>query len=453
MSADDSFYYAPIKELKYMTPDMKSDLKRFLSQNNIVDLSIVAYNRSEKCFSVKCPNHLVCKNWLRGDIICDWCWPDKYIFEEKERCYKCDKKDITCVLLPQESDDIDLEEIPDDKKHVCDYKLCISCFTILMHGRIIPDRPIFPYGEKVYINIYDRISHDYLKDIKYTKEGFKTEYIQKGLLQNKSDLKKYKEILDIYCVENMIERYPLLKDYLAANKKWEDDYNRYRSLLKKIFKCPKCDGLLNLYHFPENLPLYTEKGQDLVYEKENMIKDRHFGKSFFHEYIKCKNYKLCKNTIDTDNYKDHSDYLCEYCRINFGGDPPSKGELIFKESISCPVCLECDKTEGVSLPRCEHYVCIKCMRKCFFREDYPPYPTVDLNSLTLLSNFEWAYKKRPTPIPTCLFISDPISFHMVYFLKDNPIFMDYYGKISMIDDKFKLEEKQGKVKLCPICQK
>jgi hypothetical protein len=89
----------------------------------------------------------------------------------------------------------------------------------------------------------------------------------------------------------------------------------------------------------------------------------------------CKNFELCECVLDTIDNK-----LCLGCQIVFGTSPYSgrcrgKGALVFKDNVECPVCLE-DGKRGVSQPRCEHFACVDCFKRCYYgdTEGEPPFP-------------------------------------------------------------------------------
>jgi len=48
-------------------------------------------------------------------------------------------------------------------------------------------------------------------------------------------------------------------------------------------------------------------------------------------------------------------------------------ELVFKNDVECPVCFETKR--GITLPKCEHAICIECFRDCYYgRYDEPDFP-------------------------------------------------------------------------------
>lgn len=83
----------------------------------------------------------------------------------------------------------------------------------------------------------------------------------------------------------------------------------------------------------------------------------------------CKNYEICgKEVIDCGGCRVCIKGVCIHCVIMF------RKELIFKDIVECPICLETKR--GVTQPRCEHTVCVQCFRDCYFGVDYdePEFP-------------------------------------------------------------------------------
>lgn len=68
-------------------------------------------------------------------------------------------------------------------------------------------------------------------------------------------------------------------------------------------------------------------------------------------------------------------YLCTNCECQFGtwSCPEAnvyktdKGVLDIKENVECPICLKINK--GISQANCDHTVCIKCFRRCYYCDD------------------------------------------------------------------------------------
>jgi hypothetical protein len=119
--------------------------------------------------------------------------------------------------------------------------------------------------------------------------------------------------------------------------------------------------------------------RDFIYEDNNIAYDCQYPETMGGG-IKCKNYILCETVLPKDWVDMKGCYLCTGCDILFGtwGDPENgwgnngKGVLDVIENLDCMICLE-TKT-GVSLPKCTHYICIDCFKRCYYGEPYPPFP-------------------------------------------------------------------------------
>ncbi len=121
--------------------------------------------------------------------------------------------------------------------------------------------------------------------------------------------------------------------------------------------------------------------RDLNYETNNAAFDEQNNDAGF----KCKNYEVCGTVLPDWWWDCKSQYVCSGCDMMFGtwgnkeGDvhQTGKGELGFADNIECPVCLEVKR--GVTYPNCDHYICIKCFKRCFYgdksgRQPFP-YPS------------------------------------------------------------------------------
>jgi|SRR6056300_657232 hypothetical protein len=86
----------------------------------------------------------------------------------------------------------------------------------------------------------------------------------------------------------------------------------------------------------------------------------------------CKNFEFCGST----RWPHPNSYLED------GGDPDLclncarmfRKELVFKNDVECPVCFETKR--GITLPNCEHAICIECFRDCYYGPDFdePDFP-------------------------------------------------------------------------------
>ena len=102
------------------------------------------------------------------------------------------------------------------------------------------------------------------------------------------------------------------------------------------------------------------------------------------ENNKCNNFDVC-DTLLPDLWNEYKGkWLCTNCDMMFGtwgGKNVGKGTLIFVDDIECPICLENKKC--VSQPRCDHFVCIDCFKRCYYgdedKENEPlfPYPDIE----------------------------------------------------------------------------
>jgi len=125
--------------------------------------------------------------------------------------------------------------------------------------------------------------------------------------------------------------------------------------------------------------IITIMPKDLQYEQENVAYDAQYPDG---DGIKCKNYIVCGAVLPDWWYECKEQYICTNCDMSFGTwtsrdsrtgvvtNHTGKGELNVTPSAECPICL--DTTVGVSQPRCDHYVCVPCFRRCY----YGPKPTV-----------------------------------------------------------------------------
>ena len=118
--------------------------------------------------------------------------------------------------------------------------------------------------------------------------------------------------------------------------------------------------------------------RDLEYEKNNVgfcECNQEDG-----DGIKCKNYELCESVLPNWWYECKGHYICTNCDILFGtwghgkNAHYGKGELTFVNNLECPICLE--NSRCVSQPRCEHFACLECFKRCHFLQDvdHPDFP-------------------------------------------------------------------------------
>ncbi len=93
----------------------------------------------------------------------------------------------------------------------------------------------------------------------------------------------------------------------------------------------------------------------------------------------CKNFEFCDGMRPygwcgegghSNSYLDSGGdpELCLNCAVMF------RKELVFKNDVECPVCFETKR--GITLPKCEHAICIGCFRDCYYGPDFdePDFP-------------------------------------------------------------------------------
>lgn len=119
--------------------------------------------------------------------------------------------------------------------------------------------------------------------------------------------------------------------------------------------------------------------RDLNYENNNIGFDYQYTEEVGGG-IKCKNYELCESVLPKWWFECKATYLCIGCQMMFGtwGKQTGKGILEISDNVECPICLEYKR--GISYPRCNHMVCIKCFKRCMYVEDKTepvfPYPDI-----------------------------------------------------------------------------
>ena len=126
--------------------------------------------------------------------------------------------------------------------------------------------------------------------------------------------------------------------------------------------------------------------RDLEYENNNIGHD--------HQYteedgggIKCKNYELCEAVLPKWWFECKGNYLCTNCHMMFGtwgsgeNSHTCKGILEISDNVECPICYKVERS--ISQPNCEHTVCIKCFKRCYYGDDDTenepkfPYPDIE----------------------------------------------------------------------------
>lgn len=174
--------------------------------------------------------------------------------------------------------------------------------------------------------------------------------------------------------------------------------------------------------------------RDYIYESNNIAYDWQYTQEAGGG-IKCKNFELCESVLPMWWFECKGNYLCSNCEMNFGtwGDTHvGKGILETKDQIECPLCFECKK--GISQPRCEHFVCIDCFKRCHYgdndRRGEPifPYPEI-------AEEYDGEY--------------DEIITETKY-----PLIRPYHEEWNNWNDVLQLKyESEEYLRVCPICRK
>lgn len=169
--------------------------------------------------------------------------------------------------------------------------------------------------------------------------------------------------------------------------------------------------------------------RDYKYEECNKI----IYPNCYNFNIKCKNYILCQNILPEWWFSCKKNYLCTSCDTLFGtlGSQKGKGVLDSMKNMECPICLEFSEI-CLSFPRCDHFVCVKCLKRCFYGEKRicePIFPYKDI---------EQEYFADP----------DNVKWKIYYPLIEK--YIKYYNDWdNYYNEKYSNEENLRK---CPICR-
>jgi len=170
--------------------------------------------------------------------------------------------------------------------------------------------------------------------------------------------------------------------------------------------------------------------RNLEYEENNIAYDCQYREEDGGG-IKCKNFIICETVLPKWWFDCKAHYLCTNCDIMFG-NKRGKGMLKVKDVFECPLCLEVKQC--VSQPRCDHYVCVDCFKRCYYgdenREGEPkfPYPDIEDEYDDDQDNPKWE-----TEYPS----------------------IEIYNEQHSIwdDEKMKKYENEEYLRMCPICRK
>jgi len=169
--------------------------------------------------------------------------------------------------------------------------------------------------------------------------------------------------------------------------------------------------------------------KDIEYENANLIYDS----LNCEEGIKCKNYIVCDGIKAKWWFNKKGQYICLGCDMDFGtwGDQVGKGVLETMENIECPICFEIKN--GISQPRCDHFVCVDCFRRCYYGEERKNEP-------------EFPYSEDIEE----KYYEDPDNFN----IEDFPLINLYNELHNKWDDEYEQKyDNERSLRCCPICRK
>ena len=143
--------------------------------------------------------------------------------------------------------------------------------------------------------------------------------------------------------------------------------------------------------------------------------------------IKCPNFEICGQFFD--NYHNINNNLCFNCDVAYGIWDGGKGKLIFKQDDCC-ICLE--NKRCVSMPKCNHFVCIDDFKRMFYgekRQNEPQFPYPEL---------EDDYDGR--------------NYNNNKY-DDDPVIIKYNEDYNKWDDTYDIKyENEKNLRNCPLCR-
>lgn len=154
--------------------------------------------------------------------------------------------------------------------------------------------------------------------------------------------------------------------------------------------------------------------------------------SLKNEIIKCPNYKVCASKVP-QWILDLKNGTCVTCDIAFGPWRNGKGKLEFKDAVECSICL--GTKEGVSNPKCDHFICVECFKRCYF-------PILDKPNFPFNSEKETEYFDYDEGL-----ISKPGWLNEEAQQKIN----DYFREYEEVEEQER--EDSDRLGKCPLCRK
>lgn len=79
----------------------------------------------------------------------------------------------------------------------------------------------------------------------------------------------------------------------------------------------------------------------------------------------CRNFLVC-DVLLPEYVLNKNEGICLSCDLAFGKWTGGHGALPQQQLDECPICYE-ENILGISNPRCNHFMCIECFKKCYAR--------------------------------------------------------------------------------------
>lgn len=218
-----------------------------------------------------------------------------------------------------------------------------------------------------------------------------------------------------------------------CNKKYNISKNKNNPSVSTLSRLDKLNNNNKLNKFDEicngDGSCLTQTDEENGYEKRDDILCDNNCKP-----IKCPNFIICNVLLPKWVSYCHNN-LCTNCDILFG-------LLKITDNIKCPICLE--NTKGVKLLKCNHHLCIKCFKRCYYGDDdldnEPIFPySADIED----KYFDlWAPTEKER-------IKQKNEFYQKY-----PLIQKYNLEYNLWDDNKQLKyESEKSLRKCPICCK
>lgn len=78
--------------------------------------------------------------------------------------------------------------------------------------------------------------------------------------------------------------------------------------------------------------------------------------------LRCPNHRVCGNLV-SEGHMELYNGMCLYCSM-YIGEWCGGRKLAWRNIEDCCVCYE-ENLTGVSIPWCDHFVCVECFKKLF----------------------------------------------------------------------------------------